>query len=45
MTGSIDPPVLSMVKNADPLFPDIFVRRLYSKKTKTMKTNAQYGDC
>ena len=44
MTGSIDPRVLSMAKNAGPLFPDNLVIVHNSKKTKTMKKNAQYGD-
>jgi hypothetical protein len=44
MTGSIDPRVLSMAKNAGPLFPDNLVRVHNSKKTKRMKKNPQYGD-
>jgi hypothetical protein len=44
MTGSIDPCVLSMAKNAGPLFPDNLVRVHNLKKTKRMKKNAQYGD-
>ncbi len=40
MTGSIDPCVLSMTKNAGPLFPDNLVRVHNMKKTKMMKTNA-----
>ncbi len=44
MTGSIDHHVLSMVKNAELLFPDNLVR-VHNLKTKKMtKKNAQYGD-
>ena len=44
MTGSINPHVLSMANNAGLLFPDNLVRVHNSKKRKTMKKNAQYGD-
>ncbi len=44
MIWSISPHVLSMVQNVELLFPDKFVRVHHSKKSKTMKTNAQYGD-
>ena len=44
MTGSTDPRVLSMAKNAGPHFPDNLVIVHDWKKTKMMKKNAQYGD-
>ncbi len=44
MTGSIDPHVLNMAKNAGPLSPDNLVRIYNLKKTKMMKKNAQRRD-